>query len=165
MLFLLCYIIFCSQAKLVPISTNEVTLLVSVTHLANQELAYSTIKVYPTAVHSAQVAEWKHNTFESQLTLCLQLTNISKSPRVCLPVIGDILQGINTVLSAKLGSYFNKMMWAACYMAVFVFLCSSEFTVPPSITTTLKYICHSQISHWIEGASLLWCVYILSSPN
>ena len=56
-------------------------------------------------------------------------------------------------------------MWAACYMAVFAFSCSSEFTVPPSITTTLKYICHSQISHWIEGASPLWCVYILSRPK
>ena len=59
-----------------------------------------------------------------------QLTNISKPPRVRLPITSDILQGINTVLSAEPDSYFKKMMWVACCMVFFGVLCSSEFTVP-----------------------------------
>ena len=116
------------------------TITLFVTHLANHNLAYSTIRVYLAAVCCVHVAEGKHNTFESQLTPRLLLvmkgihkltSNISKPPRVRFPITSDILQGINTVLSAEPGSYFNKMMWAACCMAAFFsFLCSSEFTVP-----------------------------------
>ena len=50
-------ITFCSQAKLVPILTTEATLLLFITHLANQNLFYLTIKVYFAAVRSAHVAE------------------------------------------------------------------------------------------------------------
>ena len=64
-----CYITFYSQAKLIPIPTTEATLLLFVTQLANQNLTYSTIKVYFAAVHSAHihVAQGKHKIFESQL--------------------------------------------------------------------------------------------------
>ena len=93
-----------------------------------------------------------------------KLTSISKPPRVCLPITTDILQGINTVLLAEPDSYLNKMR-AACCMAFFGFLHSSEFTVAPSIITTLRCTCHYQISHWIEGIPPIQCVYILNSPK
>ena len=167
------YTTFCSQAKLIPIPTTEATLLLFVTHLANQNLAYSTIKVYLAAVRSAHVAQGKHRSFESQLTPRLllvmkgirKLTSISKPPRVRLPITTDILQGINTVLSAEPDSYLNKMMWAACCMAFFGFYVQVSSQYPPSIITTLRCTCHSQISHWIEGIPPIRCVYILNSPK
>ena len=165
------YITFCSQAKLIPIPTTEATLLLFVTHLANQNLACSTIKVYLAAVHSAHVAQGKHRSFESQLTLCLllvmkgirKLTSTSKPPRVRLLITTEILQGINTVLSAEPDSYLNKMMWAACCMAFFGFLHSSEFTVPsqhhynPEVHLSLSDITLDR------RHSPIWSVYILNS--
>ena len=56
-------------------------------------------------------------------------------------------------------------MWIACCMAILVSYAQASSQYPPNITMTLKYTCHSLISHWIEGASPLWCVYILGSPK
>ena len=132
------YTTFCSQAKLKPMPTTETTLLPFVTHLASQNLAYTTIKVYLAAIRSAHEAAGKHKIFEQQLTPRLlqvmkgihKQTAISNPPRVCLPITTEILKKIGSVLSKEPNNYFNKMMWAACCMAFFGFLCSSEFTVP-----------------------------------
>ena len=132
------YTTFCSQAQFVPIPTNEATLLLFVSHLATQNLAYATIKVYLAAVCSAHVAAGMHNSFQDQLIPRLlqvmkgirKQTAISRPPRICLPITTDIMQGIHKVLHNKPASYSSKMIWAACCMAFFGFLCSSEFTVP-----------------------------------
>lgn len=112
----------------------------------------------------------KHSTFESQLTSHLllimkgihKLTRISKPPRIRLPITSDILQWINTVISAEPDSYFNKMMWTACYLA-FISQVSSQY--PLNITVTLKYTCHSQMSHWIEETFPLWYVHTICSAK
>ena len=146
---------------------------VFVTHLVNQNLAYSTIKVYLATVRSAHVAQGKHKIFESQLTPRLllvmkgvrKLTSISKLPRVHLPITSDILQGINTILSAELDSCLNMMKWVACCMAFFGFLHSSKFTAPsqhyydPDV-----YLSLSDITLDRRHTSI-WCVYILSNPK
>ena len=132
------YATFCSQAKLKPMPTTEAALLLFVTHLASQNLAYTTIKVYLATVQSAHVAAGKHKIFEEQLTPRLlqvmkgiyKQTAISNPPRVRLMITTEILKKIGSVLSKASNNYFNKIMWAVCCMAFFGFLHSSKFTVP-----------------------------------
>ena len=112
------YTTCCSQAKLKPMPTTEATLLLFVTHLASQNLTYTTIKVYLAAIRSAHVAAGKHKIFEQQLTPRLlqvmkgihKQTAISNPPRVRLPITTEILKKIGSVLSKEPNNYFNKMM-------------------------------------------------------
>ena len=137
----------CLQAKLVSIPTSDTTLLLFVSHLTTQNLAYATIKIYLAAVCGSHVAARKHNTFQSQLMprlhqvmkgIC-KLTAISKPPRVHLPITIDIMQGIHTALSNEPDTHSNKMMWTVRCMVFFgFFYTQATLWYPPNITMTPK---------------------------
>ena len=103
------YTTFCSQAKLKPMPTTKTTLLLFVTHLASQNLAYTTTKVYLAAIRSAHVAAGKHEIFEEQLTPCLlqvmkgirKQTAISNPPRAHLPITMEIMKKRLAQFSAR----------------------------------------------------------------
>jgi len=52
----------------IPSIGTEEVLLLFVAHLANEKLAYSTIKVYLSVLRNLHVATGYHQTFASQLT-------------------------------------------------------------------------------------------------
>ena len=115
-------------------------------------------------------ANWHPTCIQLRKELASYVTNISKPPRVHLPITSDIMQEINTVLSAEPDSYFNKMILAACCMAFFGFfgfLHSSGFTVlfqhhyDPEVHLSLSDII---MDRWCFPTMV--CIqYILNSPK
>ena len=90
------------------------------------------------AIRHMHVSAGLYALFDEQLTPRLQLTlkgiqkkqTVTKPPRGHLPITLQIMQNIKTLLAKQPDSYFNIMIWAACCLAFFGFLCVSEFTVP-----------------------------------
>ena len=167
------YTTFCSQAKLKPMPTTEATLLLFVTHLVSQNLAYTTIKVYLATVWSAYVAAGKHKIFEEQLTPCLiqvmkgihKQTAIFNPPRVCLPITTKILKKIDSVLSKEPNNTLVKWCGRPVAWHSLVFYTQTNLRFLASIVTILMSACLFQISLWTEGTHQQLYVYILSSPK
>lgn len=132
------YYNFCAAEKYQPLPAKEATLVLFSTHMAANNICYSTIKVYLSAIRQLHVLAGSHEHFNLQLTPRLQqvLRGIKKHQarslpeKQRLPITGHIMKKIEEVFSQESHSYTNIMMWAACCMAFFGFMRVSEFTIP-----------------------------------
>jgi len=105
--------------------------------LGQLELAHKTIKVHLSAVRNLQITSGYFKSFEIQLSPRVErvLKSIklaqakSIPPRSRLPIISSIMCKIRSVLAKSPHDYNNIMLWAACCLAFFGFLCCSEFTI------------------------------------
>lgn len=121
--------------------TSQDTLLMFVSHLAQEGLSHTTIKVYLSAVRYQHITAGFYKEFSSHLTPRLEmvLKGIKKdtanqhNTRPRLPVTIEILAKMKAVLLCKPQDYNNIMLWAACCTAFFGFLRCSEFTVPSQV--------------------------------
>ena len=132
------YLSFCAAARRQAVPTTETSLMLFATHLATSGLAYTSIKVYLAAVRHLHVTKGKHSQFTAQLTPRLQQVlkgikkaqAVSRQPAIRRPITPTILKGIRATLLSQPRCFSNIMTWAACCLAFFGFLRSSEFTVP-----------------------------------
>jgi hypothetical protein len=110
---------------------DEWTLCLFATWLA-QDLKVASIKVYLSAVRALHIEQGYTDPMKDCLRLQRVLKGIKRSqgasPDTRLPVTPIILRSIFHHLD--MGTYDDVMFWAACCLAYFGFLRSSEFTVP-----------------------------------
>jgi len=107
-------------------------------HLAKEGLSHQSVKVYLSAVRNLHVTAGQHAEYAKALTprLELVLKGIKKEsakghpPHDRLPITVEIMQSIYLILRADPEVHINILMWAACCLAFFGLLRSSEFTVP-----------------------------------
>ena len=107
-------------------------------YLAKQNITYSTIKVYISAIRNLHVASGQHHHFTDQLTPRLEqvLRGIKKEQsyrfptKIRLPITIQIMRQIKELLLQTPHDYNSILMWAVCCTAFFGFLRCSEFTVP-----------------------------------
>ena len=72
------YLVFCDQCKQQAIPASEDTLVLFVTHLANQQLSHAIIQVYISAVRYLHIVNKEYHTFTACVT----------------PRLGQVLKGI-----------------------------------------------------------------------
>ena len=117
-------------------------MLMFVSHLTQEGLAHSSIKVYLSAICNLHISTGLHIEFAKQLTPRLQLVlkGIKKErekltpSRTRLPITIKIMTKIKEVLLRKPKDYDNILLWAACCTAFFGFLRCGKFTVPTQAT-------------------------------
>ena len=108
-----------------------------VSHLAQEGLAHTSIKVYLSAVRNLHISAGLHIQFTKALTPRLELVmkgikkDKAKTTPSCprLPITVEIMAKIKKVLHGTHKEH-DSIMWAACCLAFFGFLCCGEFTVP-----------------------------------
>ena len=125
------YLSFCRQLSINPVPTTERTLLLSTTYLAKEGLAYTSIKVYISAIRNMHITLGHHHSYSQQLTpyleQVLQGIQLRSNPqRKRLPITVDIMLCIHAVLVRSKQNYNSIMMWAACCLAFFGLLRFSQ---------------------------------------
>ena len=124
------YMQFCDQVNQTVVLTSESTLLLFAAHLALSGLAYTSIKVYFSAIGNLHTA---HEAYHQALTPRLEqvLRGIKKkqcsthTARIRLPITAEFMHKIKPPTE-----YQNIMLWAACCTAFFGFLRVGEMTIP-----------------------------------
>ena len=130
------FIEFCRQAGKLhpdgsPCPVEEWTLCLFVSFLADS-IQHASIKVYLSAIRSLHIEQG----FPDPLPNCLRLQRVMRgikrsqgSPVAArLPITDSLMMVIRQSLNVTL--HDHCMFWAACTLAYFGFLRSSEFTVP-----------------------------------
>ena len=105
-------------------------------------MTHKTIKVYLFVVRNLHFTTGHFKSFEIQLSPRVKrvLKDIklsqakSRPPRSRLPITSPIMCKLRPVLAKSPNDYNNIMLWAACCLAFFGFLCYSEFTIPSQDT-------------------------------
>ena len=141
---------FISEFVIYSIPVNEHILLLFTTFLATTGTSHGTIKVYLSAIHHIHVLSGLHELLNNQFAPRLQLALIgikrsqatSSPPRTRLPITIQMMQNFQQLFSQLPSSYDSTMLWAACCLAFFGFLCVSEFTVP----NQLNYSTHLSLN-------------------
>ena len=132
------YLQFCQLLGVAPVPTSERLLLIFIAHLAKKGIAHTSIKLYLAAIRHLHVAIGMHHNYSQQVSPYLELVIKGikrdqlqgKSSQQRLPITADIMANIYTVLARTPNDSQCIMMWAACCIAFFCFLCCSEFTIP-----------------------------------
>ena len=110
---------------------DEWTLCLFATWLA-KDLKVASIKVYLSAVRALHIEQGYTDPMSDCLLLQRVLKGIKRcqgaSPDTRLPITPAILRSIFRLLD--MSEYDDVLFWAACCLAYFGFLRSSEFTVP-----------------------------------
>ena len=110
---------------------DEWTLCLFSTWLA-KDLKVASIKVYLSAVRALHIEQGYANPMSDCLRLQRVLKGIKRcqgaSPDTRLPITPAILRSV--FLHLDMTAYDDVLFWAACCLAYFGFLRSSEFTVP-----------------------------------
>ena len=129
------YLVFCDQCKQQAIPTSEDTLVLFVTHLANQQLSHATIQVYISVVRYLHIVNKEYHTFTAcvtprpgQVLKGIRKTHaLTHSPKERQPITFPIMEQIHSLLSSHVDNYYNLMIWATCCTAYFGLLRVSKF--------------------------------------
>ena len=133
-----------------PIPATESTLLLFITHLDQQHILYTTIKVYLAALRSLHITTRHYNSYTQQLTPCLQQVLKGDQMSTCpnhtrLPIIADIMLLLRQVLSQSPTDYNAIMILAACCIAFFVFYSAVSLHCHPYLAMTIINTYHTLI--------------------
>ena len=146
----------CHLISHTPIPTFEHTLLLFTAYLGQRNLAYSTIKVYLSAVRNLHVAAGMHQTFSSQLTPRVQQVlrgiqktlAVGKPAKVRLPITINIMVKIKAILSYESHKYHNIMMWQPAVLPSLAFSVAVSSLHQARKTMTHTPTCHTMTLQW-----------------
>ena len=133
------YLSFCSNTKVAPLPTLEITLCKFVAFLAHENVKHQTIKTYLSAVRNLQITAGHGDPFQQSMPLLeyvlrgIKSDQAKKSPsprRTRLPIMSEIMLKIRSAWEKDAANRDHVMLWAACSSCFFGFLRSGEIAIP-----------------------------------